>query len=706
MKLLCLVPSLFSLGYLFIALFLFASAPTKTSKCNSGYRHVYALCKQMDSRTTYFTNPDEHHFAGLLFAFLALACFFVATFVCKARFVFAPGEVSVSGRVSTLSVMCGYVLSAWAYALIVSVLLLAAFLLQAHGLASMLDGFFFEGGSMWYARSVERPTPLFGSSGLVRPVSPDPSPIFVVAYGAYAHSLGFYMYVYFKVIAWWGSVAAAPPLLYACLFRSCRITRTVVMPLLSSLWFCYLIVRQVLFTLEGSKSYFSTVPLAVENTVLHFELELVPQGYSTEIFNLIWSEFFITAAFSLLGLLGTLAETFNDAGPAAKFSCFVALVLPWMCYAQKGVFNNVIWGGNHCPEEVNGTPGALWFKATQNSTFDMLVIRLFLIQSTSTVMAYFAKLLTQDHLPLGISFPIKSSWLRFVLPAYFLAFWGIVGRVMQTSFNNPSTTVLMEALLVLQELVQVWAYMHQKGPLAYLLSLALARGSAKVSADAVTPEYRTLADIPSKAFTYNFLICTHTICEAVTCLVAGLIPLAYNYNISGLAPLNRSLIVTNMVIAIVGETLVADGLFCILAVRQQRQAHTFLATWQMRPRGSIHVFVATTVVAILPLWYAIILYQVPKKDDTHLGYHGFPVVLWKVVETLRQYNATENGVATDADVYLLQGECVSPSLRKKWCNEEVWEETGRWASRTNVVNRCCHWLNIYGWPTTSMGCLR
>ena len=67
----------------------------------------------------------------------------------------------------------------------------------------------------------------------------------------------------------------------------------------------------------------------------------------------------------------------------------------------------------------------------------------------------------------------------------------------------------------------VWAYMHQKGPIAYLLSQALHRG--KVSdADAAAPAtIAALADLPPKVFTYNFLICVHAVIETVLVLAGA-----------------------------------------------------------------------------------------------------------------------------------------------------------------------------------------
>ena len=69
--------------YLGVALVLFAAAPNITTKCASAYgltspmaeKHSFAWCKYMDQTKVYFSNVDENHFAGLLFAMLALCCF-------------------------------------------------------------------------------------------------------------------------------------------------------------------------------------------------------------------------------------------------------------------------------------------------------------------------------------------------------------------------------------------------------------------------------------------------------------------------------------------------------------------------------------------------------------------------------------------------------------------------------------------------------
>jgi len=354
-----------------------------------------------------------------------------------------------------------------------------------------------------------------------------------------------------------------------------------------------------------------------------------------------------------------------------------------------------VWGGNACPY---GALGSLWFKASSN--FDKLVIRMFVVQTFGLLMAYISKLLTQDHLPLGISFPVKSGVMRFVLPAYFLAFWGFVGRIMQSSFDNPTYTLLVELLLVFQEILQVWAYMHQKGPLAYVVSAMLGRGSSKVAADAATPEYRTLDDLPSKAFTYNFLICSHAVCEAVTVLVASFISLAYNTNVAGIDPIDRRTTIVNLVIALVGETIVADGLFCFMAGRQQRRAHTFLATWYLRPRGSLFALVSATVSAFLPVWYAIILMAVYKKDDSHLGYHSFSLTQVQVSLLADKYNITQAGVASVEDELELRGACgVPPGAmgHEEWCDLHPERTPTNWCCGVFQVASACARIAENGW---------
>jgi len=208
------------------------------------------------------------------------------------------------------------------------------------------------------------------------------------------------------------------------------------------------------------------------------------------------------------------------------------------------------------------------------------------------------------------------------------------------SFTDVRYTLIVEVVLIVVELLQVWAYMHQKGPMAYLLSIALGRGSSKVGAEASTPEYRSLADVPSKAFTYNFLICTHAVCEALTVIVAAYVPLVYNYNVASRDAVDSKTAWVNFIIALVGETIVADSLFCLLAGRQQRRAHTFLATWQLRPRGSVVTFVLVAAAAFLPVFYSLLLVEMPKWDDGALAMHSWPQTMALVDLTYELWNTT------------------------------------------------------------------
>lgn len=697
-KYIWLAPALASFAYMVTALCLFASAPNTVTKCTDDPAQIapYVYCKNMDSSKTYFMNVDERYFAGLLFCMLAVVCLLIASFTRSPRLVFSAGKAVMPSNVSAFTLISKFALSAWAYALIVSFIALVVFLLQAHGLASMLDGYLYDAGSLWSASTTSSTATnnwirLFG---VEKPTGRAfESTVWYWMLGAYAHSPGFYCYDFFRLVSWWGNAGVAPPLLYACLFQECRVTRTVVLPLLSTLWFAYLVVRHVLYEVEAAKSYLSYLPFEQVKILHDFEEPLTPGGVNQKYIYYFYSEFLITAAFSLFGVIGTLAGTMHHKSwRVSAWSCLVALGLPWMCMAQPGIFNHLVFGGNFCPSAVDSAAGSLWFKATQQSSFDMLIIRLFLVQGFGVMMAYGAKLLTQDHLPMGVSFPIKSGWLRFVLPAYFLTFWGLAGRIMQTSFREPSMTVLVEVLLVCQELIQVWAFMHQKGPIAYTLAWAVGRNSVKVASEAATPEYRTLADLPSRAFTYNFLICAHTVTEAISVIVAGFIPLVYNYNVADLEKVDRKITLQNFFIALIGETLVADGLFCLLAARQQRQAHTFLATWQLRPRGSITIFIAATIAAFLSIWYALLLTQVPKKDDSYLGYHAFPDTLWWVIQTSDWHNATESGTATDSDIYELPNNCYTHDELSGWCDNEVWADGARWGNRAGVARRCCVWV--------------
>ena len=52
-----------------------------------------------------------------------------------------------------------------------------------------------------------------------------------------------YVYRFFFILFQWAKLGAAPPLLYACLFAICPVTRTIVVPCFSILWYGYMTVR-------------------------------------------------------------------------------------------------------------------------------------------------------------------------------------------------------------------------------------------------------------------------------------------------------------------------------------------------------------------------------------------------------------------------------------------------------------------------------
>ena len=164
--------------------------------------------------------------------------------------------------------------------------------------------------------------------------------------------------------------------------------------------------------------------------------------------------------------------------------------------------------------------------------------------------------------------------------------------------------------------------------------------------DDSNPNYGKIGEIPSKPYTYNFLICAHAVCEAVTVLTAAFLPLAYNANIADYNEIDQGTVITNLIIGLIGETLVADSILCILAARKQRTAHTFLATWQMRPKGSLFAFVAVTVAAFCPIWHTVLATQTIKKDSSDLGYHSYPQMLFMVNQHRHHYNMTQHGIYT------------------------------------------------------------
>jgi len=201
---------------------------------------------------------------------------------------------------------------------------------------------------------------------------------------------------------------------------------------------------------------------------------------------------------------------------------------------------------------------------------------------------------------------------------------------------------------VAQELVQVWAYLHGMGPTKYLLLLVTRRGIPDDDSygEAV---YRTSADIPPKVYAYNYLIVVHAICEAIMVLVGGLGPLILNLSLSPpdcdevesavnstatisvatmcnvyTEPLNQGLIIGNTLISFFAETVLADGLFCLMAIRKQRRTHTFLATWRLRTSGSILVFVTISLLACFPIYKQLFSSTNFVLDGNMFGFRYFP----------------------------------------------------------------------------------
>ena len=336
-------------------------------------------------------------------------------------------------KISTL--LFRFAFTAWGYALAVSGCLLCLFLVQAHAYARTLNYTFYDGGFWrWAERDPTKPHAGVYGEISYKPHIEDfesryPRPDHILLH--MAHTSGFYTNMFIRQVANWGNVAAAPPLLFSCLFRDCRFTRKVVLPLLASLWFAYIIVKRSIFEIPRSRVGVQTDPERASSIFLHeFELQLVPMEQRNAITyeNLsFWPELICVSAFAGVGLIGTVLESRKEGWRVAAWSAAAAFILPWMCYVNTAIFNYIIWGGNACPY---GAPGALWFKA--QTWTEKLVVRFLIVQLVGLAVSYGAKLLTQDQLPLGINFPIKSSVLRVVVPFYFIAFWGLVGRMMQS----------------------------------------------------------------------------------------------------------------------------------------------------------------------------------------------------------------------------------------------------------------------------------
>ena len=80
------------------------------------------------------------------------------------------------------------------------------------------------------------------------------------------------------------------------------------------------------------------------------------------------------------------------------------------------------------------------------------------------------------------------------------------------------------------------------------------------------------------------------------------------------------------------ETLIADGLFCFLAVRQQRRAHSFLATWRLRSFGTFGIYVATALLVVCPVVMQMTTDMVVVADENMFGIRAFPAVLQCITE--------------------------------------------------------------------------
>jgi len=340
----------------------------------------------------------------------------------------------------------------------------------------------------------------------------------------------------------------------------------------------------------------------------------------------------------LLGLVGgvfVLVETLGGGhGPlAAGSNGLTALLLPFLLHVQTWLFKDYIWSGGF-------DTGFWWLKF--DTVAQLIVLRFLLVLGLSLAFAYLAKKCMEL---------VTSSTLRYALPLFFISYWGTLGRVMQTAMPSLWITLVVEVVLVAQELVQVWAYLHAMGPTKYLLLLVTRRGIPDDDAygEAV---YRTSADLPPKLYAYGYLIIVHAICEAIMVLVGGLGPLLLNISLSapdcgdvessvnqtaGISvatmcnaytePFKQGLAIGNTLISFVAETFVADGLFCLMAVRKQRRAHTFLATWRLRTSGSILVFVALSALACFPIYAQIMQQTDVVLDGNMFGLRYFPSAL-------------------------------------------------------------------------------
>jgi len=234
------------------------------------------------------------------------------------------------------------------------------------------------------------------------------------------------------------------------------------------------------------------------------------------------------------------------------------------------------------------------------------------------------------------------SNLRYALPMFFFSFWGIMGRVAQSSIPNVGINIAIELCLVGFEIIQVWAFMHTMGPTKYTLLFFFKRHQLKEAYDGSeysTATFRTAADIPPKIYAYNYIICVHAVCEAAMVLIGGLTPLLLNLQLSPtdcpagattqqcniwLQEFPQRAVLANTFISLMCETLIADSIFCFLAARQQRKAHSFLATWRTRSSRSLGVFVLSCCLASLPLFRGAAATAQIAISENMFGFRYFP----------------------------------------------------------------------------------
>jgi len=337
-----------------------------------------------------------------------------------------------------------------------------------------------------------------------------------------------------------------------------------------------------------------------------------------------------TAGTCLLGccaFLGILVEASWNKNRHYFLAAFSALVIPFLLLLQVWLWKEYIYQGD--PRY-----GLIWFKLAQVPK--MIYIRFLLVFGLSTALVYLGKKV-MELLPM--------SNLRYALPMFFFSFWGIMGRVAQSSIPNMGVNIAIELLLVCFEIVQVWAFMHAMGPTKYTLLFLFKRHKLKEAYDGSefsTAAFRTAVDIPPKIYAYNYIICVHAVCEAAMVLIGGLTPLLLNVQLSPtdcpadatsqqcniwLKEFPQRAVLTNTFVSLMCETLIADSIFCFLAARQQRKAHSFLATWRTRSSRSLKVFVLACCLAALPLFRTAAAHTQVAISEKMFGFRYFPTAL-------------------------------------------------------------------------------